>query len=104
MSNFKKKKMKNIQFIQLTPEQLTDLISSIITPQIEEIKNCLKQQVSDDALLTRAQTCELLQIDSSTLWNWSKKGRVTVYGIGNRRYYKKAELLASLVPMLVSEN
>ena len=51
---------------------------------------------SPDELLTRTETCKFLQIDSSTLWHWTNKGKVIAYGIGNRRYYKKAELLESL--------
>ena len=53
----------------------------------------------NDELLTRKQVCELLQIDSSTLWHWTKKGKVTCYGIANRRYYKRSELMQSLIKM-----
>ncbi len=64
----------------------------------EKLKKELQNDNSDD-LLSREQTCKFLQIDSSTLWSWTKKGKVTAYGIGNRRYYKKAELLNSLKPL-----
>ncbi len=65
---------------------------------LEKLKKELQNDNSDD-LLSREQTCKFLQIDSSTLWAWTKKGKVTAYGIGNRRYYKKAELLNSLKPL-----
>lgn len=52
-----------------------------------------------DELLTREQTCKFLQIDSSTLWRYTNEGKITAYGIGNRRYYKKAELLDALKPL-----
>jgi hypothetical protein len=29
------------------------------------------------------------KIDSSTLWAWTKNGKLKVYGIANRRYYKR---------------
>ena len=48
-------------------------------------------------LLTRAEACILLKINMTTLWNWSKKGRIISYGIGNRVYYKRGELMGSLV-------
>ncbi|CAA9203750.1 hypothetical protein FLA105534_04932 [Flavobacterium bizetiae] len=50
-----------------------------------------------DVLLTRSEACSFLKINMTTLWNWSKKGKIISYGIGNRVYYKKSELLESLV-------
>lgn len=89
----------NIQFIQTTPEQLAHLITESVKSQINELKTSLKQQ-DIDVLMTRTQACEFLQIDSSTLWHWTKKGKVSAYGIANRRYYKKSDLLNSLKPLL----
>lgn len=88
----------NIQFIQTTPEQLAHLITESVKNQLKELKMALNQQ-DEDVLMTRAQACEFLQIDSSTLWHWTNKGKVTAYGIANRRYYKKAELLKCLIPL-----
>ena len=74
---------------------LTQLIKEGVKSQLEDFKETL-QTHNPDELLTRTQTCKFLQIDSSTLWAWTNKGKVIAYGIGNRRYYKKAELLISL--------
>lgn len=52
-----------------------------------------------DELLTREETLAFLKIDSTTLWNWTRKGTVTAYGLGKRRYYKKSELIAGLIPL-----
>ena len=90
---------RNIQFIQTSPEQLAKLISDGIKEQLDGFSKSFNPQ-NPDILLTRAQTCEFLQIDSSTLWSWTNKGKVIVYGIANRRYYKKAELLESLKPLI----
>ncbi|MFD0778957.1 helix-turn-helix domain-containing protein [Flavobacterium myungsuense] len=51
--------------------------------------------------MTRKETCEFFKIDSTTLWNWTNKGKIDSYGIGNRRYYKKEDLLNSLVLLKV---
>ena len=79
----------------LSPEKLTELIKDGVKSQLEDFKKTL-QTHNPDELLTRTETCKFLQIDSSTLWHWTNKGKVIAYGIGNRRYYKKAELLESL--------
>jgi len=48
-------------------------------------------------LLTRAEVANLLNISIATLWNWEKQGILKKYGIGGRVYYKKSEILESLV-------
>ena len=89
-----------IQFIQTTPQQLSELINEGVKNQLERLKKDLLKQEADDELLTRKETCEYLKIDSSTLWHWTNKGKVKAYGIANRRYYKRSEiLLVSLKPL-----
>ena len=79
----------------LNTQTLKELIKDGVKSQLNDFKETL-QTHNPDELLTREQTCNFLQIDSSTLWAWTNKGKVIAYGIGNRRYYKKAELLNSL--------
>ncbi|MDV6169686.1 helix-turn-helix domain-containing protein [Flavobacterium sp. DG1-102-2] len=90
--------MGTLQFIQTTPEALVQLINDSIKSHLEEITKHFSVS-NPDELLTREETCHFLKIDSSTLWHWTKKGKVIALGIGNRRYYKKADLLASLKPL-----
>ncbi len=79
----------------VTAETLSQIIKDGVKSQLEDFKKEL-QNSDPNELLTREQTCEFLQIDSSTLWHWTNKGKVIAYGIGNRRYYKKSELIESL--------
>ncbi|REE24718.1 helix-turn-helix protein [Winogradskyella pacifica] len=58
----------------------------------------------NDELLSRKDACELLQIDSSTLWHWTNKGKVKAYSISNRRYYKRSELIDCLTPVKTINN
>ena len=92
--------MSNSILLQnLSKEELGNLIDERLTKSIEKLSLGLAKKESEDLLLTRDEVCKLLQIDSSTLWHWTNKGKVTAYGIGNRRYYKKSELLESLTPL-----
>jgi hypothetical protein len=91
--------MQNSILLQnVSPEQFKELITNVFKTQLEDFKNNFKANNGDE-LLTREETCELLQINSSTLFHWTNKGKVKAYGIGNRRYYKKAELLECLTPL-----
>jgi excisionase family DNA binding protein len=85
-----------IIFDVLSKEELEDLIGKSLE---EAFKNNLSNNPPDQELLTREQACTLLKVDPSTLWRWTNKGKVTAYGIGSRRFYKKEELLSSLIKL-----
>lgn len=85
-----------IMLYNLTPRDLEELITKVVKEQLQEfVKNVPIE--NPDELLTRGEACALLKINMTTLWNWSKKGRVISYGIGNRVYYKRGELMGSLI-------
>lgn len=79
-----------------TSEALVNLINENVTAQIVELKKSLQTNKVNDDLLSRTETCKLLQINPSTLWHWTNKGKVLSYGIANRRYYKRSEIMESL--------
>ena len=91
--------METVQFISTTPKELTEAISEAVKTQLQELQELLLTKDANDELLTRKEACEYLQIDQSTLWHWTNKGKVTAYGIANRRYYKRSELNEALKPL-----
>lgn len=82
----------------VNPEEFKELITSVFKAQLDEFKKGLSIS-NPEELLTREQTCELLQINLSTLHIWTTKGKLKAYGISNRRYYKKGEVLECLTPL-----
>ncbi len=88
--------MEQIQFIQITPEQLSSAIIEGVKKQLDEIKKEFQPKQPTE-YLTRNETAELLNIDLSTLHNWTKQGKLNAYGIGYRVYYKRAEIENALV-------
>lgn len=92
--------MAQLQFIQTSPQELSELITEGVKTQLQELKKELLAKEANDELMTREEACEFLQIDPSTLWAWQNRGKVTAYGIsGNRRYYKRSELIEALTPI-----
>jgi len=89
-----------VQFIQTTPTELVELINNGVKSQLEDLKKQLDLGVQEE-LLTRLEVCDLLKIDSSTLWHWTKKGKVICYGIANRRYYKRSEIMECLTQLKI---
>ena len=88
---------KQILFNQSTPNELIETILTGVKTLIDESS---KPQPTN-SLLTREQVCNILNIDKSTLWHWTKKGKLQSYGIGARVYYKSDEVLSSVKPLRV---
>lgn len=91
--------MENIFLQGTTTDKLVDLISQDVKRQLEAFKKELTNEQANDELLTREEACQFLKINSSTLWAWTNKGKVKAYGIANRRYYKRSELIECLTEL-----
>lgn len=90
--------MKQIQFIQYTPEQLQEEIQKGISTQLEEFLKNFKPKESDE-LLTRSELAKFLKVDLSTIHNWCKKGKLKPLGLGARVYFRKSDIESSLIPL-----
>lgn len=86
--------MNTIQFIQVTPEELENRILDGVKKIIESF-----EKPNDEKLMSRNEAAEFLEISSVTLWSWTSSGKIKSYGIGNRVYYKKSELIDALKPL-----
>jgi len=42
--------------------------------------------------LTRKEVCEILKIDLSTLWRWTKAGVLSAIYVQNRTYYRRSQI------------
>ena len=91
---------KSIMLHCISPDEFKQIIKEAIKEELLEVRKKLEDKNSE-ILLTREETCEFLKINSTTLWHWTKNGKIDCYGIGNRRYYKKEDLLKSLVLLKV---
>ncbi|MEJ8597306.1 helix-turn-helix domain-containing protein [Riemerella anatipestifer] len=84
--------MEAIQFIGTNPNELIKAISKAIVPELEQRLSKQFQPKEPTTYLTRKEVKEMLSIDLSTLNRWTKDGKLTAYGIGNRVYYKRKEV------------
>jgi len=92
--------MINKQIIQIENVSVDELVATITDKVLEGLEirlEQLQQKKHQEQLLTRTETAKYLKVDISTLWNWTKKGKLKAYGIGNRVYYKKNEIDEALI-------
>ena len=89
---------KIIQFIQSSPEELEEHLFNRLTVSLDNLKSEFQPKEPTE-YLTRNEVAQLLKVDLSTVHNWTVKGKLRSYGIGNRVYYKRKELEQSLIPL-----
>jgi hypothetical protein len=86
---------KTIEIQEITVDELADKVADKLLNKIKHYLDDLHTNESD-VYLTRQETADFLKINITTLWNWTNKGKIKSYGIGNRRYYNKQEIIALL--------
>jgi len=86
---------KTIEIQEITVDELADKVADKLLDKIKHYLDDLHTNESD-VYLTRQETADFLKINITTLWHWTNKGKIKSYGIGNRRYYNKQEIIALL--------
>lgn len=82
-----------VQIENISVDELADIIAEKLLLKMET-----RGSIDlDYSLLSRVETCEILKINKTTLWNWTKKGKLIAYGIGNRVYYKRGEVMNAMI-------
>ena len=84
--------MGKLQFEDL-PAAMEEVLKKLqnIEEELQTIKTNLQPKEPDE-LMTRKEVAEFLKVDLFTVWNWSKQGKLSYYGVGNRVYYKRSDV------------
>ena len=78
----------------ITLEQLAEALK----PLLQTIAPT-EQTQPEKELITRAELSELLSINYTTIWKHTKSGRFLSFGIGNRVFYKRSQILEAVKPI-----
>ena len=73
-------------------QELAEAIAPLLKPQV------VNQLEPINDLLTRVEVCQLLSFNKTSLWKHTKSGKLKSYGIGNRVYYKRSEVIEAVKP------
>jgi excisionase family DNA binding protein len=80
------------QLNNITPEELTSLILAGVRAELKEFKNLINPPQAEIEYITRQDVAGIFHVSMVTIDNWTRKGRLKAYRIGNRIRYKKAEI------------
>lgn len=76
-----------VQFIQLTPDELVQIIVTEILKTLN--KREMQQDSQGQEFYTREQASKILDVSYATLHSWQKKGLLVPTKLGKRVYYPK---------------
>jgi excisionase family DNA binding protein len=90
--------MTKIQFIEVTPIDLVNLINEGTKNHIQELFKQWQpiEPQSQKEFLTRKETAQLFNVSLVTIHEWQNNGILKVYKMGNRSFFKYSELLETL--------
>lgn len=85
--------MNQIFLNGITLEQLVEAL----VPKLN-LQPAGQSQLPND-LLTPEEVCKLLSCKRTSLWKHTKSGKLQSYGLGNRIYYRRDEVLFAVKPI-----
>lgn len=91
--------MQQIQFIQVTPEQLQDAIIEGVNSKLDDLKKNFQPKEPTKYITRNYVADEMLHCDISTVHNLSVKGVLQKYQIGGRVLYKRKEVEDAIVKL-----
>lgn len=92
--------MESLQINIPSPEQISSLQTTLqgVNSKLDLLLNTFKQKSPDD-LCTSKDLEEEFKVSRSTIHRWSKSGILKKLQIGNRTYFKRAEVEAALTEL-----
>ncbi len=89
--------MSQIQFIQVSPSELTEMIRSAVNSDLQKVlQEFSAPKKEEPEFLSRRDTAAFLQISLPGLHAWCKKGILHPRKIGNRTFFKYSDILQVL--------
>ncbi len=86
--------MEQMIFSQINSQSLIDQIVEQVTANVLEVIQNKEESVQPDIFDEYIPKTEVRGVlaSSSTLWNWENKGKLKLYAIGGKRFYKRTDI------------
>ena len=85
--------METNMLIQISPEQLSEMIISGIREELQKFQSVSEEKSNNKDLMTRKEVCDYLQCSQTSLWDWTRKGKISATKVGKRKVlYRKKDI------------
>ena len=85
--------METNMLIQISPEQLSQMIISGIKEELQKFQSVSGEKSNNKDLMTRKEVCDYLQCSQTSLWDWTRKGKISATKVGKKKVlYRKKDV------------
>jgi excisionase family DNA binding protein len=84
-----------VQVQQIDVETLFSRMDSILENRLKSFTPTPSTPNDAEEFLTRDETAKILKCSTVSLWDWTNKGLLQSYRIGNKVRYKRNEVMSS---------
>jgi excisionase family DNA binding protein len=85
--------VQSIQMFNITPDELTNIIHQGIKRELKELSNSINCESAENQHLTRKETAQYFGVSLNCINDWTRKGILRAYKVGQRTYFKRSELV-----------
>lgn len=79
--------------IQINLEQLSEIIISGIREELQKFQSVSGEKSNKKDLMTRKEVCDYLQCSQTSLWDWTRKGKIIATKVGKKKVlYRKKDV------------
>jgi DNA binding domain, excisionase family len=85
--------METNMLIQINLEQLSEMIISGIREELQKFQSVSGEKSNNKDLMTRKEVCDYLQCSETSLWAWTKNGKIGATKVGKKKVlYRKKDV------------
>ena len=85
--------MEKNMLIQISPEQLSEMIISGLREELQKFQSVSGEKSNNKDLMTRKEVCDYLQCSETSLWDWTRKGKINATKVGKKKVlYRKKDV------------
>jgi excisionase family DNA binding protein len=86
---------KSIQLLNVTPDELKEIIIQDVRTELKTITQSLQKKEPEE-YLTRSELADIFKVTLPTISDWSKKGIIKPYRLGKLVRFKRSEVEEAL--------
>ncbi|MBQ0734938.1 helix-turn-helix domain-containing protein [Aquimarina celericrescens] len=83
---------QNIQFVQITPEELVEKTAQRTAELLEDKKEDSKSTDNPKKPMTKQEVADYFNVNLSTVYRWGKDGILSPLGVGGRVYFDREQV------------
>lgn len=87
-----------IVLLSIPIEELKEIIGQVVEEKLREFSSNLSyKKPPEKEFLTRQEVCQMLQVNSVTLWRYTREGRLKQHRVGRKVFFLTEEVRDALI-------